>query len=300
VSGRLAIQGYKKYRMDEQPFQPKQRTLSPALAFFSALFGLGVGFVYVGELGLAVASIFCLYGLIAIAGWTGAMTSSVVGLWCVFILCLGIFAASAIWPAAIAFRHRNRVAKGYNRWWFYLLWLLMACVISIVAYKSRGVMFGYDLYRAPSVAMSPTIERDDFFLVDAWRYHRHTPTDGEIVVLTLNDGTGIKYVKRIVGIPGDRIELRDSTLFRNGQPVREPYVHPVAAFPSYGRDFGPVVIGPSQVFVLGDYRDNSVDSRKWGVIPIGLIQGRAQFIWLSFAQGHWQASRIGIDLRPKG
>ena len=189
--------------------------------------------------------------------------------------------------------------KRYNRWWFYVLWLLAVGLISLVAYKSRGVMFGYDLYRAPSVAMSPTIERDDFFLVNAWRYHHHAPADGEVVVLNLNDGTGIKYVKRIVGIPGDRIELRDSTLFRNGQPVSEPYVHLVAPFPSFGRDYGPIVVGPDQVFVLGDYRDNSMDSRKWGTIPISQIQGRAHFIWLSLAQGHFRANRIGIDLRPK-
>jgi signal peptidase I len=205
--------------MNEQPPQPKQRTLSPALAFFSAFFGLGVGFVYVGELGLAIAAVFSLYGLIALSGWTGAMTSTVAGLGIVIILCLGIFAASAIWPAVIAFRHRRRVVKRYNRWWFYLLWLVSVGLLSIVAYKNRGVMFGYDLYRAPSVAMSPTIERDDFFLVNSWQYHHHAPADGEVVVLNLNDGTGVKYVKRIVGIPGDRIELRDSTLFRNGQPL---------------------------------------------------------------------------------
>jgi hypothetical protein len=76
--------------MNEQPSQLKQRTLSPALAFFSAFLGLGVGFVYVGELRLAIAAVFGLYGLIALSGWTGAMTSSVAGLWIVMIICLGI------------------------------------------------------------------------------------------------------------------------------------------------------------------------------------------------------------------
>jgi signal peptidase I len=246
---------------------------------------------------LAIASVFGLYGLIALSGWTGAMTSSVAGFWIVSVVCVGIYLASAILPAVIAYRDRHRVAKPYNRWWFYTLWLLAMGLISLMAYKGRGAMFGYDLYRAPSVAMSPTIERDDFFLVDAWRYHHHAPAAAEVVVLHLNDGTGTKYVKRIVGIPGDRIDLRDSTLFRNGQPVTEPYVHLVAPFPSYGRDYGPIVVGPDQVFVLGDYRDNSIDSRKWGTIPISQIQGRAQFIWLSLAEGHFQANRIGIPTK---
>jgi hypothetical protein len=94
------------------------------LAFFSAFLVLGVGFIYVGELRLAIAAVFGLYGLIALSGWTGALTSSVVGLWIVMILCLGIYAASAIWPAVIASRHRHRVVKRHNRWWFYALWLL--------------------------------------------------------------------------------------------------------------------------------------------------------------------------------
>lgn len=284
--------------MNEQPSPPKPRTLRPVLAFLSAFLGLGVAFVYVGELRLAIASVFGLYGLIALFGWTGAMTSSVAGFWIVSVLCVGIVLASAIYPAVIAYRDRHKVEKLYNRWWCYALWLLATGLISLVAYKNRGIVFGYDLYRAPSVAMSPTIERDDYFLVDAWRYHHHAQADGEVVVLHLNDGTGTKYVKRIVGIPGDRIELRDSVLFRNEQQVNEPYVHLVEPFPSYGRDYALTVVGPNQVFVLGDYRDNSIDSRKWGTIPISQIQGRAQFIWFSLAEGHFQGNRIGIDLRP--
>lgn len=284
--------------MNEQPSPPKPRTLRPVLAFFSAFLGLGVAFVYVGELRLAIASVCGLYGLIALSGWTGAMTSSVAGFWIVSVVCVGIYLASAILPAVMAYCDRHQVVKPYNRWWCYALWLLATGLISLMAYKGRGEVFGYDLYRAPSVAMSPTINRDDFFLVDAWRYHHHAPAAGEVVVLNLNDGTGTKYVKRIVGIPGDRIELRDSALFRNGQPANEPYVHLVAPFPSYGRDYGPIVVGRNQVFVLGDYRDNSIDSRKWGTIPISQIQGRAQFIWLSLAEDHFQGNRIGIDLRP--
>jgi signal peptidase I len=285
--------------MNEQPSPCKPRTLRPVLAFFSAFLGLGVAFVYVGEMRLAIASVFGLYGLIALSGWTGTMTSSVTGFWIVSVVCMGISLASAILPAVIAYRHRHRVEKPYNHWWCYALWLIATALISLMAYKGRGAVFGYDLYRAPSVAMSPTIIRGDFFLVDAWRYHHHVPAAGEVVVLHLNDGTATKYVKRIVGISGDRIELRDSALFRNGQPVNEPYVHLVALFPSYGRDYGPIVVGPNQVFVLGDYRDNSIDSRKWGTIPISQIQGRVQFIWLSLAEGHFQGNRIGIDLRPR-
>lgn len=285
--------------MNEYPPPPKQRTLSPAFAFFGSFFGPGVGFVYVGELGWALATVFGLYGLIALSGWTGAITNFVAGLWIVIFVYFAVFAATAICSAVIAGHHRHRVAKRYNRWWFYLIWLLAFSAFSLVANKNRGVLFGYDLYRVPSVSMSPTIELDDFILVDTWQYGHHAPADGDVVVLHLKEQTGVKYVKRIVGIPGDQIELRDSALFRNGRPVSEPYVHSVEPFFGLGRSYGPIVVAPDQVFVLGDYRDNSADSRVWGVIPVSQIQGRVHFIWFSSARGHFQANRIGIDLRLK-
>jgi signal peptidase I len=279
----------------------KRRTLRPVLAFLGAFLGLGFSFVYVGELRLAITSIICAYGLIAALGWTGLLTSSATGIWVAWIVCFAILMTSAVWPTVIAFRDRHRPAKRYNRWWFYLLWLLSLSLLSLAGFKNRGVLFGYDLYRAPSVSMSPTIERGDYFLVDPWKYRHSFPVDGEIVVLDLNDGTGTKYVKRVVGVPGDRIELRDSLLIRNGQPVHEPYVHPVEAFPNYGRFFGPTaVVPPGQVFVLGDYRDNSVDSRKWGTIPISHVEGPVQFIWFSYMNGSVRWDRIGIDLRSPG
>jgi signal peptidase I len=282
--------------MIEQMSATKQRTLRPVLAFLINFLGLGLSLVYVGELRWAIASVIGFYGIFAVGGWTGVLTSSVTAFWVLASFCLAILVASGIAAAIIAFQDRHRPAKAYNRWWCYLLWILLASLSSLGSYKFRGVLFGYDLYRAPSVSMSPTIELGDCFVVNTWQFHHDLPVDGDIVVLNLNDGTGTKYVKRVVGVPGDRIELRDSVLIRNGQPVSEPYVHPVASFPAYGRDYGPREVAPGQVFVLGDYRDNSIDSRKWDTIPINQIQGPVRFIWISFVNGSVRLDRIGKDL----
>jgi len=105
-------------------------------------------------------------------------------------------------------------------------------------------------------------------------------------------------VKRIVGVPGGRIEASDAVLYRNGEVVAEPYLHALRPYISYRHTFSSTMGGSGQVFVLGDYRDNSLDSRAWGAIPIDHLHGRAEYIWLSLAVGVDRWSRIGVLLRP--
>src|SRR6202030_779220 len=118
------------------------------------------------------------------------------------------------------------------------------------------------------------------FMVDTWRYKHHPPAIGEIVVFERPGWVGVKYVKRIVGLSGDVIEGREGVLYRNGKAVSEPYTHALVSYDSYGRDFGPIEVSPGNMFVLGDFRDNSLDSRKWGPMAISQLHGRAQFVWL--------------------
>ena len=174
----------------------------------------------------------------------------------------------------------------------------MVVALSLAAYRVRERVFGYGTYAVPSVSMSPTVEKGEYFIADTWRYPAHQPMAGEIVVLELADGTGVRYLKRIVGLPGDRIEIRDRVLYRNGKPVDEPYVRPLDAVHFYGRDFGITTVESGQVFVLGDNRDNSKDSRAWGTIPISQLRGRAQFLWFSRGINGVLWNRIGTRLSP--
>ena len=100
-------------------------------------------------------------------------------------------------------------------------------VIFCFLVADRATIFGYEPFPTPTVSMSPTVEKNEFFMTDTWRYHSHPPEFGEIVVFKGLDGPGIQYIRRIVGLPGDRIEVRDSVLYRNGHAVWEPHVHPI-------------------------------------------------------------------------
>ncbi len=100
-----------------------------------------------------------------------------------------------------------------------------------------------------------------------------------------------------LAVPGDTIKGRNGVLYRNGQVINEPYVHAPNPDPGYARDFGPNILGKDDVFVLGDYRNNSLDSRTWGAIPIRNLHGRAQFVWFSWGNAGVRWNRLGISLR---
>jgi signal peptidase I len=276
----------------------KTRKVRPVLAFFANFLGPGLGYLYVGEMRFALATVAGTYFIVAFFGWTRLIIRSAMMWWLVTAIVVLIMVISFIHSTVIAARNRDRPAKAYNRWWVYLLWFVVLVAGTVFLRPHRADFFGFEPFRAPTVAMSPTIEQGDFFMTDTWRYKSHEPADGEIVVFERPDLPGVKYVKRVVGVPGDRIELRDGVLYRNGQRVSEPYLHAPWVGRGYVRDYPMAILGPGVVFVLGDFRDNSLDSRAWGPIPINKLHGRVEYIWFAMAGGSARWDRVGISLRP--
>jgi signal peptidase I len=162
----------------------------------------------------------------------------------------------------------------------------------------REGVLGYGTYPTASVSMLPTLEKNDLLMVNTWRYKSRSQKDGEIVILDEPGEPGVTVVRRVVGVAGDSVELRDGVLLRNGQAVTEPYLHPATANYGDGRDYPALSVRADEVFVLGDYRDNSLDSRRWGLIPTSQLRGRAEYIWFSAAAGKLRWDRIGKSLAP--
>jgi signal peptidase I len=277
---------------------PRSRKVRPVLAFLANFIGLGLGYLYVGEIRLALASVIGTLGVLAFFAWTRLIVSSAAALWIGAAIILLVTGITLIHPVVIAIRYRQRALTRYNRWWVYLVWIALIGVFPYYLVSHRAQLFGYEPFRTPTAAMSPTLAQGDFFMTNTWRYRINSPAVGEIVVFERPEVPGVNYVKRVVGVPGDRVEARDGVLYRNGQAVMEPYLHPLVFASAHGRSFEPRLVGPSEVFVLGDYRDNSLDSREWGPIPIDHLQGRAQYIWFSMADGAVRWNRVGISLRP--
>jgi len=117
---------------------------------------------------------------------------------------------------------------------------------------------------------------------------------GDIVVFKYPEEPERDFIKRVIGLPGDTVELRNKKVYINGTPLDEPYVHflfpPGEAASSEAdvtdfdvrRQYGPVTVPAGHYFMMGDNRDNSQDSRYWGFLPREYVKGKALFVYFSF------------------
>ena len=118
---------------------------------------------------------------------------------------------------------------------------------------------------------------------------------GDVVVFKYPDEPERDFIKRVIGLPGETLELRNKKVYINGKPLDEPYVH--FLFPedsesgisdSSGfdvrRNYGPVTVPAGHYFMMGDNRDNSQDSRYWGFMPRDYVKGKALFVYFSYGE----------------
>jgi signal peptidase I len=133
------------------------------------------------------------------------------------------------------------------------------------------------------------------------------PRRGDVVVFKYPDEPERDFIKRVIGLPGDNVELRSKKVYINGQALDEPYVHfleaaseaqEVTSFDVRER-YGPVRVPDGQYFVMGDNRDNSQDSRYWGFLPRHYIKGRAMMIYWSYESGREDYLDEGVGATVK-
>jgi signal peptidase I len=135
---------------------------------------------------------------------------------------------------------------------------------------------------------------------------------GEVVVFKYPEEPDRDFIKRVIGLPGETVELREKKVYINGTPLNEPYVHFLAPPRVGGTEFnevtsydvreryGPVTVPPNQYFVMGDNRDNSQDSRYWGFLPRELVKGKALVIYWSYEAGREDYQEEGAGATARG
>lgn len=142
--------------------------------------------------------------------------------------------------------------------------------------------FLFENYRVLGHSMDPTLGDGQYLVVNKLLYRLQDPQRGDIVVLHDTKDDSRKLIKRVIGLPGETVEIRAGQVLVNGQPLSEPYITRPAAYSQPATQ-----IPAGQYYVLGDNRNNSSDSHSWGTLPVDKIVGKA---WLSY----WPASRWGI------
>jgi signal peptidase I len=140
-------------------------------------------------------------------------------------------------------------------------------------------------YTVMMSSMEPNFYQGDCIMVNKVCYRSAGPLRGQVIVFDPPVESRFPYIKRVIGLPGDIVEIKDGQVFINEIPIDEPYISPEP--PQNNKDYGPKLMSDDEYFVLGDNRNNSSDSRAGWTVPRDNIIGRAWFTY-------WPPSRWGV------
>ena len=278
------------------------KTRKPWVALLFTLVCPGLGQLYNGNLRWTLGA-FVVSSVLSIVSVIYLFDSFSKLVWALaFGLFLDLFLAVQAWREA---KRLGAVElRPYQRWWVY-------CLFAAVLY---GIPDGYGLitpsrflsFQIPSESMVPTLVIGDRLVADGWAYWGRDPQRGEVVVFDYPRDPTIKYVKRVVGVPGDTVEIRQGELYLNGKLVEQERsgraIEPVGGWqpveflenlggvrhpvyrtqPMLVTAFGPRTVPPGEYFMMGDNRDRSNDSRYWGFVKRDLIVGRMAYVYFSW------------------
>jgi signal peptidase I len=177
---------------------------------------------------------------------------------------------------------------------FWRLLLDISETILLAALLFLGINAITARIRVESVSMQPTLYAGDFVLVNKLAYKMGEPDRGEVIVFLFPpDPQSEPYIKRIIGLPGDEVVIRDGSVFINGQAIIEPYIK---APPDYTLT---EVIPENSLFVLGDNRNNSSDSHNWGMVPVENVIGRAEMVYWPPSEWRLLNSEVAVASGPR-
>jgi signal peptidase I len=243
----------------------KGRTMAVCLSF--AIPGLGQ--IYNGEFIKGTSLFVILQALILIGYRCTVLLPDKMMLFGPVILML---AAIILYIIAVLDAYRNTpkgAASRFGGWYFYLAAWLVGYVIVGSAVIDYGKTNYLQAFKIPTASMEPAVMSGDRILADKTAYRRMAPKKSDIVIFVYPDDRSKMYIKRVDALPGDTITMPDGT--------RQEVPH-------------------GFIYVIGDNRENSIDSRHFGFIPIGDVVGKARQVYFSSGSGGIRWSRIGTPL----
>lgn len=259
----------------------------PILAGLLGIGCPGLGQVYVGKAWQAVVIIVILYGVvigIALSGQVHTFRGYAAIL--IFSTTLTIVAAlAASWQAR---RRKHYSLKWYNRWYWYLAVVLLVLGMGASLNVIRGSALGYEMYTIPSQSMMPTLQPGDSITVNT-RYP--APIVGDVVVYRTPGDREVLFTGRIAAVGGQQLAIRSGVVHLDGEAVPLLDVDAERRQQPFSVTLDETRIPDGEVFMLGDWRDNSNDSRFLGTVPASDIVGRIMVIVDSE-----KPNRIGLEV----
>jgi signal peptidase I len=154
-------------------------------------------------------------------------------------------------------------------------WILIIIVAFLLSFLVR--VYIVQPYRVEMTSMYDTLKPNDLVLVDKVSYRLHLPRRGDVVVFVPPNDPTEKYIKRVIGLPGETVLVHDNRVYIDGKPLSEPYLHsPMLS------EFPETEVPEDYIFVMGDNRSVSLDSRSFGSVKLSTVVGRAIFVYWPF------------------
>jgi signal peptidase I len=280
--------------MDEPRITAKPR--KPWVAVLLSLILPGLGQLYAGEPWRGLAVYLGSLVVATVPPWIG-LPKTFPGL-IVFVLMVLCYVLWTLWDAVrVARRNRDYVLRPFNRWyWYFAAVLVINISVSQLIVPKLMALSSVKSFKITSGSMEPAVRMRDHLFADMTYYRSAKPSRGDLVVFTPPKETYV-LVKRIIGLPRERVEIRDKVVYIDGRRLEDSWGHyskeqPEPGVPSSRDNLAAVAIPDNQVFLIGDNRDLSYDSRFFGPVPVSSLQGRLLYVYWS---PYW--SRIGRSLR---
>ena len=282
--------------------KPRKPWIAGLLTFFT----IGLGHLYSGKAKKGIILYFLGQGTILAIFLPFIWLSPNILVFLLVVVCGLGFLIFCILDAIRASR-RNKLTyelRKYNRWYVYVLVLAVNLCFIQPAVESAIKSEIVQAYRIPSGAMKPTLQIGDHILADKYIYKKTGPKRGDIVIFPFPADPSKDFIKRVVAVGGETIEIIDKQISINGEIIVEPFVihtdSKVCRDKKRPRDnFGPAKVPDDSLFVMGDNRDHSYDSRFWGFVKKASVKGKAASIYWSWDKDsssvRW--NRIGSKVR---
>lgn len=161
--------------------------------------------------------------------------------------------------------------KEQSSFWRFLIDVLETIILSVVLFLAIDAVSAR--IRVDGISMQPTLRDGEFVLINKLAYKLGEPQLGDVIVFHFPRDPEQEYIKRVVGLPGDMVKIQRGVVFVNGQALVEPYI---ADQPDYQNQWQ---VPENHLFVLGDNRNNSSDSHRWGPVPMEQVVGKALFVY---------------------
>ena len=268
----------------------------PTIAFLLSFITPGLGQIYNGQFKKGII-LYLIGFLIAVILVFSGLFSKFYGVFLSLTIILGF--SIFIWSDALfgAIKLKEVLLKSYNKWYIYLvIFLINGFVIQPLISSAIKNNIGRT-YKIPASSMEPTLLIGDYLIANVKIYKSGKPKRGDVITFEYPKDPSKDFIKRVIGTEGEKVEIIRNKIYINDQLIDDPWGHYdektewLKYFQSKER-FGPEVVPKDSLFVLGDNRDNSQDSRFWGFVNIKKVKGKALYIYWSKNK-----SRIGMEIK---